>query len=155
MIRLWAVLSVHSLLVRSFLEIDDLIKPDSMSVRPSVSTLSSDLDETSWTKMWVEVGEWCTTLNFSPDSCSRSRGSENCELWPHAISICSGRVQGNEWSFQYYEFTQHFLGRKRAEIFNFVPGALSRDTELLAKSDGCLAKSAGSRTFCNMHRVIL
>ena len=38
---------------------------------------------------------------FSPHSKSRSRsrGSENCQIWLHARSIDSDRVNENEWGF--------------------------------------------------------
>ena len=44
--------------------------------------------------------------------------------------IDSDRVNGSEWRFPYYESLGPSQGRNNAGIFDFVPGARSRDTEL-------------------------
>ena len=75
-------------------EEDYLIKPNSMSVRPS----AQNVFVCSWWNLWVDVDEWYTTVKFFPQSVtmSRSRGSENCQIWSHVRSIGSGRVSGSK-----------------------------------------------------------
>ena len=72
-------------------------------------------------------------------STSRSQGLENCQIWLHARSIDSDRVNGCEWRFPYYESLGHSPGRNGAGIFGYNRGARSGDTELrlIAKSAKC------------------
>ena len=78
--------------------------------------------------IWGEVDEFCVTVNIFLQA--RSRESEIRQRWPLARSIGSDRVNENEWRFLCYESLGSSPGRNRAEIFDFVPRARSRDTGL-------------------------
>ena len=73
---------------------------------------------------------------FFPNSRSRSRSresenswrSDSCQIWPHAKSIGSDRINESDWRFLYSE-SWRSPGCNGAGIFDFVPEARSRDTE--------------------------
>ena len=92
--------SVKIFVFRSSPEGDDLIKLDSISVRPS-TFFSSDLDET-W---YVGGGRPVVHEVIFPVMVNvKVTGVERCEIRPHAKSIRSDRVNGSELGVRYAYF---------------------------------------------------